>query len=51
MLGDNYIISAFSHRLSGGVSLVVGYNLHADVNVFSGEVGHLVVADVASSSG
>ena len=52
VLGDDYVFfSAFGHRLSARVSLLVGRSLHADVNaVFSGEASCLVEADVAMRS-
>ena len=42
--------SVYSSRSSVGVSLLVGPSLDADVDVFAGDGGRLVVADVAVKS-
>ena len=46
---DFNVFSAYSSRISAGVSLLVGRSLDADV-VFAGNGGRLVVADVAVKS-
>ena len=46
---DFNVFSAYGSRVSAGVSLLVGRNLDADVDVvFVGDGGRLVVADVKS---
>ena len=52
VLEDNYVIlSAYDSRSSIGVSLLIGRNLNADVNlVLADDGGQLVVADVAIKS-
>ena len=48
---DFNVFSAYGSRTSIGVSLLVGRNLDADVDVvFAGDGGRLVVADVAAKS-
>ena len=49
VLKDDYVVlSAYSNRSSVGVSLLIGRNLNADVNLVLTDVeGRLVVADVA----
>ena len=44
---DFVVYSAFNSRLSVGVSLLVGRSLDVIVNVFAGDGGRLLVADVA----
>ena len=52
VLVDDFVVySAFGSRLSAGVSLLVGRNLDAIVNVvFAGDGGQLLVADVAAKT-
>ena len=45
---DFNVFPAYSSRTSAGVSLLVGHSLDADV--FTGDMGRLVVADVAVRS-
>ena len=45
--GDFVVYSGFGSSHSAGVSLLVGRSLDAIVNVFAGDGGRLVVADVA----
>ena len=45
---DFNVFPAYSSRTSAGVSLLVGHSLDADV--FTGDMGRLVVADVAVKS-
>ena len=47
---DFNVFSAYGSRGSAGVSLLVGRSLDADVVVFAGDGGCLVVADVAVKS-
>ena len=49
VLRDDFVVySAFSSRLSTGISLLVGCSLDAIVNVvFAGDGGRLLVADVS----
>ena len=47
---DFNVFSAYGSRTSAGVSLLVGRSLDADVDVFAGDGGRLVVADVAVKS-
>ena len=48
---DFDVFSAYGSRTSGGVSLLIGCSLDADVDVvFAGDGGQLVVADVAVRS-
>ena len=48
---DLNVFSAYGSRSSAGVALLVGRSLDADVDVlFAGDVGRLVVADVAVKS-
>ena len=48
--GDFNVFSAYGSRTSIGVSLLVGCSLDADVDIFVGDVGWLVVTDVAVKS-
>ena len=47
---DFNVFSAYGSHCSAGVSLLVGRSLDADVDVFVGDRGRLVVADVAVKS-
>ena len=47
---DFNVFSAYGSRTNAGVSLLVGRSLDADVDVFAGDRGRLVVADVAVKS-
>ena len=48
---DFVILSAYGNRSSAGVSLLIGRNLIANVNVvFPGDASRLAVADVAVKS-
>ena len=47
---DFNVFLAYGSRASAGVSLLVGCSLDADVDVFAGDGGRLVVADVAVKS-
>ena len=48
MLEDDFVVySAFGSRFGARVSLLVGRSLDAIVNVFAGDGGRLLVADVA----
>ena len=47
---DFNVFSAYGSHTSVGVSLLVGRSLDADVDVFAGDGGRLVVADVAVKS-
>ena len=47
---DFDVFSAYGSCISAGVSLLVGHSLDADVDVFVGDGGRLVVADVAVKS-
>ena len=47
---DFNVFLAYSSRSSAGVSLLVGRSLDADVDVFVGDGGRLVVSDVAIKS-
>ena len=47
---DFNVFSAYGSSTSVGVSLLVGRSVDADVDVFAGDRGRLVVADVAIKS-
>ena len=48
--GNFNIFSAYGSRSSAGVSLIDGHTLDVDVDIFAGDGGWLVVADVAVKS-